>query len=198
MFCKTKKIYFDRNSSNILSDISIKVELGKTTIITGKNGSGKTTLLRCINYLVQPTSGIITHRYKKPLPMLFQKPFSIHNTVQFNFEILSKIKKIKPSLKWYKEFEIHKISNKLIKDISGGERQKLFICKILSIDSNVIIMDEPNQNLDQNSINKFTNLILEEKKNNKTIICALHNEKIIEKIADKIIILDKGRIMNMI
>ena len=106
MFCETKNLSVKYYNYNVLYNISILIEMNKTTIILGKNGSGKTTLLRCINLLCQPSSGKLNHNFNKPFPMLFQKPIIFDNTVQYNFEILGKIKKIKPELKWYNKFVI--------------------------------------------------------------------------------------------
>ena len=96
MFCETNKLFVAFNKINVLNDISINIETGKTTAIIGKNGSGKSTLLRCLNCLLNPTSGLIKHRFNRPFPMLFQNPAIFQNTIQYNFEILCNIRKIKP------------------------------------------------------------------------------------------------------
>ena len=195
MFCKTNKLFFNYNKINVLNDISINIETGKTTIIIGKNSSGKSTLLRCLNCLLNPTSGSLKHKFNSPFPMLFQKPATFQNTIQYNFEVLCKIKKFKPSMKWYQSFGLDRISNKKIHDVSGGEQQKTYLSRIMSVDPEVIIMDEPNQNLDKESDQKFVDLILDEKKKNKTIIIVSHDIKILKKIADKIIMLEYGKVI---
>ena len=195
MFCQTNKIFFNYNKINVLNDISINIETGKTTIIIGKNSSGKSTLLRCLNRLLNPTSGSLKHKFNSPFPMLFQKPATFQNTIQYNFEVLCKIKKFKPSMKWYQSFGLDRISNKKIHDVSGGEQQKTYLSRIMSVDPEVIIMDEPNQNLDKESDQKFVDLILDEKKKNKTIIIVSHDIKILKKIADKIIVLEYGKVI---
>ena len=195
MFCKTNKLFFNYNKINVLNDISINIETGKTTIIIGKNSSGKSTLLRCLNCLLNPTSGSLIHKFNSPFPMLFQKPATFQNTIQYNFEVLCKIKKFKPSMKWYQSFGLDRISNKKIHDVSGGEQQKTYLSRIMSVDPEVIIMDEPNQNLDKESDQKFVDLILDEKKKNKTIIIVSHDIKILKKIADKIIMLEYGKVI---
>lgn len=193
MFCETNKISVIFYKVNVLNEISIKIETGKTTVIMGKNGAGKSTLLRCVNCLLNPTSGSLKHKFNTPFPMLFQKPATFQNTIQYNFEILCKIRKMKPSLEWYRSFQLESISKKKINEVSGGEKQKTYLSRIMSIDPKVIIMDEPNQNLDIESNQKFTELILDEKKKNKTIIFASHDKDIIKNVADKIIMLDQGK-----
>ena len=192
MFCETNKISVIFHKIKVLNEISINIETGKTTVIMGRNGSGKSTLLRCLNCLLDPTSGSLKHKLNRSFPMLFQKPAIFHNTVQYNFEVVCKIKKIKPFLQWYRSFKLDRICKKKINEVSGGEKQKTYLSRIMSIDPEVIIMDEPNQNLDNESNQKFIELILDEKKKNKTIIFASHDEEIVKNLADKIIILDQG------
>tara|TARA_B100001123_G_C15318336_1_gene1027010 strand:- start:100 stop:717 length:618 start_codon:yes stop_codon:yes gene_type:complete len=194
MFCKTNKLYFTVNNINILDNISISIANSKSTAIFGKNGSGKSTLLRCINCLLTPTSGSLEHKYNYPFPMLFQNPVLFQNTVQYNFEILCRIKKIQPSMKWYNSFQLNKISSKKIIEVSEGEKQKIYLSRILSTDPKVIIMDEPSQNLDQASDRKLLDLILEEKNKNKTIIFSSHDISFIKNVADNLILLEYGKI----
>ena len=195
MFCETNKIFVTFDKINVLKDVSLKIESGKITAIIGKNGSGKSTLLRCLNCLISPTSGFLKHKFNIPFPMLFQKPVTFQNTIQYNFEILSKIKKIKPSMRWYQSFHLNRISKKNINKVSGGERQKTYLSRIMSVDPQVIIMDEPSQNLDSNSNQMLIDLMLDEKKNSKTIIFSSHDIEIVKYAADKIILLDYGKII---
>ena len=195
IFCEANKIFVTFDKINVLKDISLKIESGKITAIIGKNGSGKSTLLRCLNCLVNPTSGLLKHKFNIPFPMLFQKPVTFQNTIQYNFEILSKIKKIKPSMKWHQSFNLNSISKKNINKVSGGERQKTYLSRIMSVDPQVIIMDEPSQNLDSNSNQMLIDLMLDEKKNSKTIIFSSHDIEIVKYTADKIILLDYGKII---
>ena len=195
MFCETNKLSVNFHKINALNEISITIEIGKTTVIMGRNGSGKSTLLRCINCLLKPTSGSLKHKFNSPFPMVFQKPAIFQNTIQYNFEVLCKIKKMKPSLHWYRLFQLDKISKKKINEVSGGEKQKTYLSRIMSIDPEIIIMDEPNQNLDNESNKKFIKLISDEKKKNKTIIFSLHDKDIVKCVADKIIMLDQGKVV---
>ncbi len=195
MFCKTNKLFFTYDKVNVLNNISINIESKKTTAIIGNNGSGKSTLLRCLNCLISPTSGHMKHKLNIPIPMLFQKPAIFQGTVQYNFNILCKIKKIKPMMKWYQSFQLDKISEKKINEVSGGEKQKICLSRIMSIDPEVIIMDEPNQNLDAHNQQKLINLILDEKKKNKTIIIVSHDIEFVKNIADKLIVLNHGKVI---
>ena len=179
----------------ILDNISFEIPKHKTTIFLGKNGSGKTTILRTINLLQKITSGEIISNNQKPIPMLFQKPIIFEGNVLYNFSILKKIKNYEANLIWHDAFELSLIHQQKIKNLSGGEKQKLFLSRVMSVDPEVIIMDEPNQNLDLESEKTLTQLIIDQKIQNKTIVLTLHDHKLAKKLADFIILLDKGKIL---
>lgn len=179
----------------ILDNISFEIPKHKTTIFLGKNGSGKTTILRTINLLQKITSGEIISNNQKPIPMLFQKPITFEGNVLYNFSILKKIKNYEANLIWHDAFELSLIHQQNIKNLSGGEKQKLFLSRVMSVDPEVIIMDEPNQNLDLESEKTLTQLIIDQKIQNKTIVLTLHDHKLAKKLADFIILLDKGKIL---
>ena len=195
MLCQTKNLSIDLNKIKILNDITVNIKFGKTTAIVGKNGSGKSTLLKCIYFLIKPSWGLIKHMFKYPFPMLFQRPIILDNTIKFKFVVVTIIKKIQPMMNWYNAFQLDKIRNKKIYQTSGGEQQKTFLSRIMSTDPEVIIMDEPNQNLDSLSEKILINLINQERKKNKTIVITTHDIKIVKKIADEIILLDRGKLI---
>ena len=90
---KLKNVDYQIDQKIILQSINLNIEQGRTTVIMGKNGSGKSTLLKLLNHIIQPTSGLIQSYLKNPIPMLFQKPLILKNTVSYNYQILQKIKK---------------------------------------------------------------------------------------------------------
>ena len=125
--------------------------------------------------------------------MLFQKPIEFENTVEYNFLILQKIKKHKLDRKWFDVFNLARIKDQNINTLSGGEKQKLFLSRIMSLNQNNLFLDEPNQSLDLESEKLFVDLLSQEK-HNKTILLTLHDFEIAKKIADLIIYLDRGKI----
>lgn len=183
------------NKKIILNNISLEIPKNKTTIFLGKNGSGKTTILRTINLLQNITAGKIVSTNQKPIPMLFQKPIIFEGNVFYNFSVLKKIKNYEANLTWYNAFRLNQLHQQNIKNLSGGERQKLFLSRVMSIDPEVIIMDEPNQNLDIESEKILAQLIMDQKKQKKTIILTLHDHNLAEKLSDFIILIDNGKIL---
>jgi ABC-type multidrug transport system ATPase subunit len=190
-----KNVSFIKSNNIILDNISCKIPNNKTTVIMGKNGSGKTTFLKILNKIFPPTLGNLDSNLDKSVPMLFQSPIIFENTVEYNYLILNKIKKNVINKKWFEAFSLNQIKNKNINTLSGGEKQKLFLSRIMSFDQDNLFLDEPNQGLDLESEKLFVNLLLNEKQKNKTIVLTLHDFKIAQKIADFIIYLDKGKVL---
>jgi len=187
------KVFLNINQKEILSNISLKIKKNSCFVIMGKNGSGKSTLLKIINQLILPTRGKTIFTRDSSVPMLFQKPIWFDNTVDFNFQILQKIKKHQTNYNWYKKFGLEKIKNQKFSTLSGGEKQKVFLSRIMSFDQDTIMMDEPNQSLDLQNEKLLLHLLNEEKKH-KTLILTLHDFELAKQLADEIIYLDKGKI----
>ena len=190
---KLKKIQYQIDQKLILQNIDLNIEQGKTTIIMGKNGSGKSTLLKLLNQIIQPTSGIFQSYLDKPIPMLFQKPLILKNTVKYNYQILQKIKKHQINKYWFNKFDLSKLEDQKINSLSGGEKQKLFLARFMSFNQTNLFLDEPNQSLDLESEKLLIDLLLHEKKS-KTIILTLHDFEIAKKIGDYFIYLENGKI----
>ena len=183
------------NNKLILDEVSLNIPANKTTVLLGKNGSGKTSILRCLNLLQKINSGSLDAFDLKPIPMLFQKPIILSGNAFYNFSILVKIKNFNPNLDWHDAFDLRKNHNQNISDLSGGERQKVFLSRLMSLSPPTIIMDEPNQNLDFQSEKTLVELLHIEKKKNKTIVLTLHDYNIAREIADNIVLLDQGKII---
>ena len=191
---KLENVDYQIDQKVILQNINLNIEQGRTTVIMGKNGSGKSTLLKLLNHIIQPTSGLIQSYLKNPIPMLFQKPLILKNTVSYNYQILQKIKKFKINTAWFDQFKLSVLEDQKMNSLSGGEKQKLFLARIMSFDQSTLFLDEPNQSLDLESEKLLAKLLLLEKKN-KTIILTLHDFEMAKKIGDYFIYLENGKIL---
>lgn len=191
---KLKNVDYQIDQKIILQSINLNIEQGRTTVIMGKNGSGKSTLLKLLNHIIQPTSGLIQSYLKNPIPMLFQKPLILKNTVSYNYQILQKIKKFKINTSWFDHFKLTSLEDQKMNSLSGGEKQKLFLARLMSFDQSTLFLDEPNQSLDLESEKLLAKLLLLEKKN-KTIILTLHDFEMAKKIGDYFIYLENGKIL---
>ena len=194
MMINLKNIQFQISAKTILKDINLNIQMGKTTVIMGKNGSGKSTLLKLLNQIIKPSSGLFESILSKPVPMLFQKPLMFQNSVNYNYQILQKIKKHQINHFWFEKFDLLSLSNQKMNSLSEGEKQKIFISRIMSFDQSQLFLDEPNQSLDLQSEKLLIDLLINEK-NKKTIIITLHDFEIAKKIGDYFIYLENGQIL---
>ena len=191
---KLKDINYQFDQKLILQNINLNIEHNRTTVIMGKNGSGKSTLLKLLNQIIQPTSGFFQSSLERPIPMLFQKPLILKNNVKYNYEILHKIKKFQINKAWFEKFKLTMLEDQKMSSLSGGEKQKLFLARLMSFDQSTLFLDEPNQSLDLESEKLLANLLLQEKKN-KTIIVTLHDFEMAKNIGDYFIYLENGKIL---
>ena len=190
---KINNISYAINGKNILSNINLNIRRNKITVITGKNGSGKSTLIKIINKIIFPSKGSIKSDYSEPVPMLFQKPISLNKSLEDNFLLLSNIKKSKVNKSYFNLFNLNKLKKRKFQNLSEGEKQKVFISRFMSFEQDLIILDEPNQNLDLESEKSF--FLSLSKMKNKTIVLTLHNLTYIKDFADYLVILDSGKII---
>ena len=191
---KLEKICFEIDHKFVLRNIDLTIPKNKTTIIMGKNGSGKSTLLKILNQIIKPSSGKFYSELEKPVPMLFQKPILMHNTVDYNYHILNKIKKHQIDNTWFQKFKLNNLSNQNAMSLSGGEKQKLFLARVMSFNQKILFLDEPNQNLDLDSENLLVDLLKKEQIN-KTIVMTLHDFEIAKIIGDFIVYMENGKIL---
>ena len=198
---------------DILAIDDLKIELGKVTCITGPSGSGKSTFLRLINKLISPDSGVIylnreniadinSVEYRRRVPMLSQSPVTFSGTIRDNLLIGRKFQnKEAPSddklLAALKAVSLDEPLDKDVDNLSGGEQQRVSIARLMLLDSEVYLLDEPSSALDDLTedfvIKSMVDMARDE---NKTIIYVTHSNSIADKYSDRVIKIVDGRILN--
>lgn len=193
----------------ILDNINIELEEGKIYGFVGYNGSGKSMLFKAICGLIKPTNGYVKIEdmilgkdisFPKNIGVLIEEPGFIPNYTGFNnLKILADIQgkindnQIKEALNIV---GLDPNNKKSVKKYSLGMKQKLGIAQAIMEDPEILILDEPMNALDLDSVKKIRNLLLELKEKGKTILIASHNKEDIELLSDKIYILDKGKVLS--
>ena len=198
---------------DILAIDDLKIELGKVTCITGPSGSGKSTFLRLINKLISPDSGVISLNgeniadinsveYRRRVPMLSQSPVTFPGTIRDNLLIGRKFQnKEAPSddklLAALKAVSLDEPLDKDVDNLSGGEQQRVSIARLMLLDSEVYLLDEPSSALDDLTedfvIKSMVDMARDE---NKTIIYVTHSNSMADKYSDRVIKIVDGRIVN--
>ena len=203
-------ISYEIDNKKILDNISIKFD-SNFTVITGPNGSGKSTLAKIIMGIIKPTSGKILYngeditswsidkRAREGISFSFQQPvkfkgLTVHDLINIsageNLEVCEACNVLSQVGLCAKEYINREVDNSL----SGGELKRIEIASVSVRNSKVTIFDEPEAGIDLWSFNNLIKIFkdLREKNNSKTIIIS-HQERIIN-IADKIILLDSGKV----
>ena len=189
----------------ILNNINLDLEKGNVYGLIGHNGSGKTMLLRAISGLITLDSGYIKIdntlvELNKPLPV---KVGIIIENVKFyddltGFENLKFLSSINNEISddvintYLKKFDLLKENNKKVKEYSLGMMQKLAIIQAIMEDQSLILLDEPTNGFDRNSVEIFNEQIKELKDKGKTIILVSHNDSEIKELCDEIIEISNG------
>jgi len=205
-----------KESKDILFDISFSVTEKEIIGICGESGGGKSTLAKLIAGIVHPNSGelildrkIETQKSKpQEIQILFQNSSDLINPYRKIDTIITEALKLAGE----KKEDIESQRNKLIElvninpallnrrgfGLSGGERQRIALARLLAVKPKVLILDEPFSAQDISSQLNFVKLL---KKINEemsvTIICISHDLKILRKLVQKIIILKEGRIVEI-
>lgn len=191
----------------ILNSISFYIENGKTYGIAGESGSGKTTLAKILAGLIKFTDGEIilndNLNYEK-IQILFQNTGEILNPLRNVGDALKEAISINSNKKEIniilKELiQLLSINEKLLQkkcnELSGGEKQRVALARVLAVKPKVLILDEPFSAQDVDSVKNFLNLFkLLKEKFKLTLIIISHDLSSLFNLADKILILYKGEI----
>ena len=196
------------NFKNLIYYPEIKIKKNTFSFIIGESGCGKSTYLKLLNGTNVSSGGnilfngkniknieILNHR--KKVLLLPQEIFLFNGSIKENFDYYySFIEKKNLSENEIKKFlEICCIELPIstnCSNLSGGEKQRVFISIFISFKPNILLLDEPNSSLDENiSIKLFKNLKQFFKENNITSICICHNNKLVDMFSDNTIRLEK-------
>lgn len=206
---------FGKNT--ILKDVSLSIKKGEIKVIIGPSGGGKSTFLQSINFLVMPDEGTIALEghpidksdkrglcaYRRQVGMIFQD-FNLfdHLTALANVEIgMVKVLGMKKSAA--KERAMAELDRVGLKDqahqypaqLSGGQKQRVSIARALAMDPKVMLLDEPTSALDPELIGEVQAVIRDLGKGGMTMIMATHQIGFARSLADEIIFMEKGVIV---
>ncbi len=201
-----KNVFKTIDKQQVLKDINLTLEDGKTYAIIGHNGSGKSMLLRLICGLISPDTGSVlinkeelkNNINKYNFGVLIEKPKFLNNLTGFeNLEILASINnKINSNDidQILKSVDLYDEKDKKYRNYSLGMKQKLGIAQALMENPDIILLDEPFSALDKQSTKKIRELILKLKKQDKLIIIATHSKEDVNLLCDEVLEMESGMI----
>ena len=215
-----KKTYTTRLGSNrveALKDVNFTVERGEFVAIMGESGSGKTTLLNLLAALDKPTGGQVRLNGKnlgelkekeiagfrrENLGFVFQDfnlldTFSLRDNIYLPLVLEGK-KYEEMSLRAEpiaKKLGITQVLNKYPYEVSGGQKQRIAIVRSLAMDPDIILFDEPTSALDPEMVQEVLDVMIELAQEDITMICVTHEMGFARQVADRVIFMEDGRIL---
>ena len=189
----------------ILSSLNLSINSDNVTVIMGPNGAGKSIFLKILNGILTPTSGCITWNNKKQFSdtlntqaFVFQKPILLRRSVIANLDYMDSVlgnKKRISKDRLLKIVQLQKQKNQPARMLSLGEQQRLSLIRSLMLRPNLLLLDEPTANLDPASTKIIEDIILNLKMMGIKIIFVTHNILQAKRIADDIIFLNEGKMV---
>jgi polar amino acid transport system ATP-binding protein len=200
----------------VLKDINLKVRTGERIVICGPSGSGKSTLIRCINRLEHAQKGRIIvdnidvgassrglDAVRREVGMVFQQ-FNLfpHMTVLENCMLApmkvrgtSKSDAEAAARKYLARVRIPDQADKYPAQLSGGQQQRVAIARALCMSPKIMLFDEPTSALDPEMVKEVLDTMVNLAEEGMTMLCVTHEMGFARSVADRIIFMDRGEIV---
>jgi tungstate transport system ATP-binding protein len=195
--------------NRVLESISLEFQGGKIIVLLGVNGAGKTTLMRIMAGLENADSGHLIFNnqnidckiLRQVSTLVFQKSAMFSTNVYDNLAYGLKIRKVpkeeikKRVAETLQAVRLSGFEKRKAKKTSGGEQQRLALARAFLLESRVLLLDEPTANLDPNSAAIIEKAIIAKKSSGRIIVMATHNLSQARRMADEIIHIYNGQIV---
>ncbi|MCA9382961.1 metal ABC transporter ATP-binding protein [Candidatus Dojkabacteria bacterium] len=196
------------SETEVIKNASFEINKGEVVYLVGGNGSGKTTLVKTILGLIQQDSGNIEIFSKPRTQKLVSQSFGYvpqYNQIDKDFPItvkemiglecsVSNNQCILNEEEHLKLFKAEKLLHRKIKELSGGEFQKILIARAMITNPEILILDEPNNNLDRDAQKDLRGIMQNLADEDKTIILITHDHNLIEDEDEKVLFLQHGKL----
>jgi general L-amino acid transport system ATP-binding protein len=213
-FDKVNKWY--GNDFHVLRDIDLSIAQGERLVICGPSGSGKSTLIRCINALEDYQEGKLTvaghllgddikaiDAVRRQVGMVFQQ-FNLfpHLTVLENLTLsptwvagMPKNEAIERAMHQLERVRIAEQAHKYPLQLSGGQQQRVAIARALCLTPKIMLFDEPTSALDPEMIKEVLDVMIGLAEGGMTMLCVTHEMGFAKAVADRVIFMDQGQIV---
>jgi len=203
-------------SYRALNDINLSVRSGEKIVLCGPSGSGKSTLIRCINHLETYEKGQVTvdgipltghansiNAIRAEVGMVFQQ-FNLfpHMTVLQNCMLAPiKVRRMEPRIaelvarKLLDQVKIGEQADKYPAQLSGGQQQRVAIARALCMGPKVMLFDEPTSALDPEMVKEVLDVMVNLANEGMTMICVTHEMGFARAVADRVIFMANGEIL---
>jgi general L-amino acid transport system ATP-binding protein len=201
---------------HVLRNINLNVARGEKIVICGPSGSGKSTLIRCINRLEEHQKGSIVvddveltndvrnvDKIRSEVGMVFQS-FNLfpHLTILDNLCLaptwvrkMPRAEAEKLAMQYLTRVRIPEQANKYPGQLSGGQQQRVAIARALCMQPRIMLFDEPTSALDPEMVKEVLDTMIELARSGMTMICVTHEMGFAKSVADRVIFMDRGEIV---
>lgn len=208
-----ENVSFNNDNKEILKNITVSIQKGDFISIVGPSGSGKSTFLKLCSHLISPTNGTITFKDKnftdynptelrKSIAYCFQTPYLFGNTVMENVNFPFSIRNVKFDPKKVNDlFSMFHMEceylNKEVKNLSGGEKQRIGLIRSLLFKPEILLLDEITSALDVDNTTIVENVINSLNKEGITVLWITHNPEQSKKYANKVLSIEAGKMKSL-
>ena len=204
------------NDFHVLRDIDLNVTQGERLVICGPSGSGKSTLIRCINALEDYQEGTLTvagsvlgddikaiDAVRRQVGMVFQQ-FNLfpHLTVLENLTLsptwvagMPKKEATERAMHQLERVRIAEQAQKYPLQLSGGQQQRVAIARALCLTPKIMLFDEPTSALDPEMIKEVLDVMITLAEGGMTMLCVTHEMGFAKAVADRVIFMDQGQVV---
>ncbi|MBI4242848.1 MAG: LPS export ABC transporter ATP-binding protein [Planctomycetes bacterium] len=212
MILETRALTKFYNKRKVVDGVEMTISPSEIVGLLGRNGAGKTTTFKMVMGLVKPTSGLITfenqditvlpvyRRARIGIGYLSQEPSVFqHLTAYKNILAVTEIANLRISreeiLALFEEYNLTKVINQYAYTLSGGEKRRLEICRVLVLKPRLVLLDEPFSGLDPISVQEIHEIIYTLKRKGIAIFLTDHNVRETLTVTDKSFIINDGTII---
>lgn len=213
---KLENIHKYYGDLHVLKGVSLDIAKGETVTLIGGSGEGKSTLLRCINYLNVPdegnviingqniTEGNLT-KVRQKIGMVFQSFNLFENlSIMENLTIapvkILKQKKVDAKAKALEALKIVGLEAKqeaMPSELSNGQKQRIAIARVLTMEPDIILFDEPTAALDPVMTNEVLEIIYKLSMQGMTMVIVTHEMNFAKAVSDRVVYMEKGEIIEV-
>lgn len=201
---QTSQLVYAANGIRLINGIDLTLTAGPRTVIMGANGAGKSLLLRLLHGLLTPTSGCIQwgnrglgEIVRQRQAMVFQRPVLLRRSVKANLRFALELRRGAHDGRVQLLLELAGLSavaNRPARVLSAGEQQRLALVRALSLQPEVVFLDEPTASLDPASVAAIETLIQTAHMRGVKIILVTHDMGQARRLADEIVFIHHGQI----
>ena len=192
---KSTNLQLSRGGRRLLNNVTAHINAGSLTLVLGHNGAGKSLFLWCLHQLIKPDSGRLDGPPQHQQKMVFQKPVMLRRSARDHFNFVCPGLEERDVQDWFIKAQLSHRIDSPARQLSGGEAQKLALIGALASRPKLLFLDEPTAHLDFEATRFFETEIKNAHASGTTIIMISHNRAQAERLAEHILFMDHGQIV---